>query len=367
MFVVASLMEGCVLCSLNMECHKKIENIIQFMLLNVAILAFYTWHEDNKRSNVELAFEFDKRWEEMITIIRKEIDEIEKESHDKKADIDVKKYLKKLEQTQGNLKFFLEKIKYYADKNVENSYIDIISILNKLEESATLIIDISDKNPEERNIVLKFYKENLEEIYTYIERTKIYKNSDEMKSRIDDIKNIIESCNENSTESSDDNPKSSKKLIGKSVGNVRYFKSTNESNILFTSRNWNGENSEKYGTWYTIPKTGERSLKETEDKDKGYYFIVREVDKNNEFPYLYISNKGLRELFKKKKMDTDDNYVHLYFNWYKDNYALGVTDERDAIELDKGTFELGKAKLVDGNLYKTKKFDTSSAKLVTID
>lgn len=30
------------------------------MILNVAGLAFYTWYEDNGRSNVELVFEFDK-------------------------------------------------------------------------------------------------------------------------------------------------------------------------------------------------------------------------------------------------------------------------------------------------------------------
>lgn len=40
-----------------------------FMILNVAGLAFYTWYEDNGRSNVELVFEFDKWLDEIIEII----------------------------------------------------------------------------------------------------------------------------------------------------------------------------------------------------------------------------------------------------------------------------------------------------------
>lgn len=110
LFVLSSLIELFLLIYWAIGCEKIIENIIQFMLLNVAILAFYTWYEDNRRLNIELVFEFDKRWDEIIKIIDDEFNKIKKEFADKKAEIEDRKYLNQLsslKRTQNKLKFLL--------------------------------------------------------------------------------------------------------------------------------------------------------------------------------------------------------------------------------------------------------------------
>ena len=144
-----------------------------------------------------------------------------------------------------------------------------------------------------------------------------------------------------------------KKLIGESVRNNRYFKSSDNLNLIFTSRNWNESNNDIYETWYTIPKEGKRSLEE----GKNYYFIVREMNEKNEFSYLYLSYENIKNLVNKKndtnnKLETDDNYIHFYFKWNKyDNDSL-VTDTRNNIKLKENTYELGKLQLKGKQLFK---------------
>ena len=358
LFVLSSLIELFLLIYWAIGCEKIIENIIQFMLLNVAILAFYTCYEDNRRLNIELVFEFDKRWDEIIKIIDDEFNKIKKEFADKKAEIEDRKYLNQLsslKRTQNKLKFLLEKINHYEDKNIKvKSYIDIYSVVNGIEEAVDLILDVKKLNSEPLKELLDLYKQNLGNINEYIKRIDSYKDSDKMTCTIDTlIENIDiytnEDTNEDTEVSTNSEDSESKILIGESVGNNRYFKSKDESNIILTSRNWNEEDNEKYVTWYRIPKKGKKSL----DDKKDYYFIVREANENNEFPYLYISNNNLKDLVQEKDIkNTDDNSIHFYFKWDKKNYELGVIDERNGITLEADKYELGKVQLRDEKLFK---------------
>ena len=331
---------------MNIEREKTIENMIQIMILIVAGSAFYTWYVDNKRSNVELVFQFDKRWDELIKIIGDECDEASAKVKQNLADNNNNKLLYRLEEPQERLKFFLEKIEYYGNKHVEKSYIDIVSIVKKIRKSVELLIDIVDIDSKEKDKVLALYRQNLVDRKYYIEATKIYKNPCKMCHQIDTTIEIIDYYNN----SDDSNLGGSENIIGKAVGYDRYFNSTDKSNILFTSRNWNEEDTEKYTTWYTIPKEGDRSW----DTGKNFYFIVREKNEKDEYPYLYIDNNKLIKLIKNiDKKDNNDKYIHFYFMWHKkyDNNKE-VYDARNDIWLGDETYELGKAKLEEGNLYK---------------
>ena len=337
---------------MNIEREKTIENMIQIMILIVAGSAFYTWYVDNKRSNVELVFLFDKRWDELIKIIGDECDEASAKVKQNLADNNNNKLLYRLEEPQERLKFFLEKIEYYGNKHVEKSYIDIVSIVKKIGKSVELLIDIVDIDSNEKAKVLNLYKHNLAHLKSYIEETKIYKNPGIMCDQIDTIIEIID--NNNNNNSDDSNLGGSENIIGKAVGNDRYFNSTDKSNILFTSRNWNEEDTEKYTTWYAIPKEGDRSW----DTEKNFYFIVREKNEKDEYPYLYISNNELIKLIEKieakDNMKKNDKYIHFYFTWYKkyDNNEE-VYDARNQIRLGDKTYKLGGAKLEKGKLYIT--------------
>lgn len=348
LFIVGGYM---ILKYMNIEREKTIENMIQIMILIVAGSAFYTWYVDNKRSNVELVFQFDKRWDELIKIIGDECDEASAEVKKNLANNNNSKFLEKLEEPQERLKFFLEKIEYYGSKHVEKSYIDIVSIVKKIGKSVELLIDIADIDSKEKGKVLDLYRHNLEAIKDYIKVTKIYKEPDELCHRIDNIIEIIDNYNNNSD---DCYLGTSKNIIGKAVGDARYFKSTDKLNVLFTSRNWNEEDTEKYTTWYTIPKEGDRSW----DTKKNFYFIVREKNEKNEYPYLYISNNELIKLIKnvneQDSIENNDKYIHFYFTWHKkyDNNK-GVYDSRNKMDLGDITYKLGKAKLKDDNLYIT--------------
>lgn len=94
MFVVLFIIEFVILIILGIEFEKIIEYMIQLMTLNVACYAFYTWYEDNRRSNVELIFAFDKSWDEIIEIIDDEFNKTKKEFAEKKADSEDKEYLR---------------------------------------------------------------------------------------------------------------------------------------------------------------------------------------------------------------------------------------------------------------------------------
>ena len=97
---------------------------------------------------------------------------------------------------------------------------------------------------------------------------------------------------------------------------------------------------------------------------KDYYFIVREANDKNEYPYLYINKDNFKNLInikqgekQDKKQDrnnksSDDNCIHFYFKWNKNGDTSKVTDERSDITLEDGTYELGKAKLENGSLIK---------------
>lgn len=250
---------------------------------------------------------------------------------------------------------FIVKINHYEDKNIKvKSYIDIYSVVNGIEEAVDLILDVKKLNSEPLKELLDLYKQNLGNINEYIKRIDSYKDSDKMTCTIDTlIENIDiytnEDTNEDTEVSTNSEDSESKILIGESVGNNRYFKSKDESNIILTSRNWNEEDNEKYVTWYRIPKKGKKSL----DDKKDYYFIVREANENNEFPYLYISNNNLKDLVQEKDIkNTDDNSIHFYFKWDKKNYELGVIDERNGITLEADKYELGKVQLRDEKLFK---------------
>lgn len=345
-----------------------VENLIQCMILNVAVLAFYTWNEDNKLSNIELVFEFDKRWDEIIKIIDEEFNSIKKEISDKKAEIEDNEYLAKLEllkETQIKLKFLLDKISYYesnifGNKTKIKSYIDFDYAINSIAEATNLIFEINISNIEVskgRRELLELYKQNLNGIKDYVNEIFVYKKDYNKIKDIDMIITDIESyikendSNGNYEEKIDNNKY--KKLIGESVRNNRYFKSSDNLNLIFTSRNWNESNNDIYETWYTIPKEGKRSLEE----GKNYYFIVREMNEKNEFSYLYLSYENIKNLVNKKNdtnnnLETDDNYIHFYFKWNKyDNDSL-VTDTRNNIKLKENTYELGKLQLKGKQLFK---------------
>ena len=371
-FIVLILIEFFIVWLLGMDCAKMIENMIQFMILDVAGLAFYTWYEDNRRSNVELVFAFDKRWDEIIEIIDDKFCKIKKEFAEKKADNENKDYLRQLKKTQDKLKFLLEKINYYEGKYAkEKSYIDLKSVIEGINEAVTLITDIENKNTEKTKNVLDLYKNNLENIKDYISRADIYSDANEI---IDNIKKIIEDINifenvndytneinhkENKTNKNDKEDCGSN-VIGESIGNNRYFKPGDELNhYVFTSRNWNDENNEYYGTWYRVPRPEGGVY-----SGKDYYFIVREANDKNEYPYLYINKDNFKNLInikqgekQDKKQDrnnksSDDNCIHFYFKWNKNGDTSKVTDERSDITLEDGTYELGKAKLENGSLIK---------------
>ena len=290
------------------------------------------------------------------SIIGDECDEASAEVKKNLANNNNSKFLEKLEEPQERLEFFLEKIEYYRNKHVEKSYIDIVSIVKKIGKSVELLIDIVDIDSKEKDKVLKLYRKNLADIKDYIEVTKIYKNPCKMCHQIDTIIEIIDNI-DNYNNIDDSNLGGSENIIGKAVGYDRYFNSTDKSNILFTSRNWNEEDAEKYTTWYTIPKEGDRSW----DMGKNFYFIVREKNEKDEYPYLYIRNNDLKNLIEKKeekeekeKKENNDKYIHFYFRWHKkyDNNKK-VYDARNHICLDDIiTYELGKAKLEEGNLYR---------------
>lgn len=373
-FTVLSTLEFCFFRYLNMTNEAIVENLIQCMILNVAALAFYTWNEDNKLSNIELVFEFDKRWDEIIKIIDEEFNSIKKEISDKKAEIEDTEYLAKLEllkETQIKLKFLLDKISYYegnifGNKTKIKSYIDFDYAINSIREATNLIFEINKSNIEVlkgRRELLELYKQNLNGIKNYVNEIFIYKKD---YNRINDIDMIITDIeyyieendkNENYEEKIDNEEKNDnnkyKNPIGNSVGNNRYFISIDNSNLMFTSRNWNESNNDIYETWYTIPKNGKRSIEE----GKGYYFIVREINEKNEFSYLYLSYKNIKNLVEEKNnannnSETDDNYIHFYFRWNKYDNGSIVTDTRNNIKLKENTYELGKLKLKGKQLFK---------------
>lgn len=185
-FFVLSTLEFCFFRYLNMTNETIVENLIQCMILNVAVLAFYTWNEDNKLSNIELVFEFDKRWDEIIKIIDEEFNSIKKEISDKKAEIEDNEYLNKLEllkETQIKLKFLLDKISYYegnifGNKTKIKSYIDFDYAINSIAEATNLIFEINISNIEVskgRRELLELYKQNLNGIKDYVNEIFVYK------------------------------------------------------------------------------------------------------------------------------------------------------------------------------------------------
>ena len=340
--------------------------MIQLFLLNVTILAFYTWHEDNKLSNIELAFEFDKRWDEIINTIEKEYNDVKEKIAKDKAEIEDNDYLvqlKLLKNSQQKLRFLLDKIKYYEGNFFEKkikSYIDFGSAITNISESADLIFEINKSNFEilnSRKELLNLYKDNLTEIKRYLDESDYRRNSSITKT-CEDIDITITNINEYIQESNSVRNKSKEKdniiiyntLIGKAVGNSRYFKPTDDSILIFTSRNWNEDNDNIYETWYSLPK---RCLQEKKD----YYFIVREPNEKDEYPFLRLRNNQLVEFVNRKsnkeKMDLapDENYIHFYFKWNKVLKDTNVKDTRSDIILEKGTYELGKAQLRDGQLF----------------
>lgn len=373
-FTVLSTLEFCFFRYLNMTNEAIVENLIQCMILNVAALAFYTWNEDNKLSNIELVFEFDKRWDEIIKIIDEEFNIIKKEISDKKAEIEDNEYLAKLEllkEAQIKLKFLLDKISYYegnifGNKTKIKSYIDFDYAIKSIKGATELIFEINKSNIEvskARRVLLELYKHNLHGIKKYVNEIFVYKKDYNKINDIDMIIADIESyINENDknenyeerigNEEKNDNNKY-KNPIGNSIGNNRYFISIDNANLMFTSRNWNESNNDIYETWYTIPKEGKRSLEE----GKGYYFIVREMNEKNEFSYLYLSSDNIKNLVEEKNItnnnsETDDNYIHFYFRWNKYDNGSMVTDTRNNIKLKENTYELGKLKLKGKQLFK---------------
>lgn len=373
-FTVLSTLEFCFFRYLNMTNEAIVENLIQCMILNVAALAFYTWNEDNKLSNIELVFEFDKRWDEIIKIIDEEFNSIKKEISDKKADIEDNEYLAKIEllkETQNKLEFLLRKIRYYegnifGNKTKIKSYIDFDYAINSIAEAANLIFEINISNNEVskgRRELLELYEQNLNGIKDYVDEISAYKKDynkiKDIDMIIEDIKSYIKvnDNNDNYKEKIDNEEKNDnnkyKNPIGESVGDNRYFKSKDKLNLIFTSRNWNESNNDIYETWYTIPQKGKRSLEE----GKNYYFVVREINEKNEFSYLYLSYKNIKNLVEEKNnankdSETDDNYIHFYFRWNKYDNGSIVTDTRNNIELKENTYELGKLKLKDNKLFK---------------
>lgn len=354
------LIEYFILWYLEIDREKMIENMIQLMILNVAGLAFYTWYEDNRRSNVELVFAFDRRWDEIIKIIDDELSKITKEFAKDKADNKNKEYLMQLKKTQNKLRFLLKKINYYEGKNIkEKSYIDLNSVVEGMNEAITLILD-TERNKKKIKEILDIYKNNLENIKDYINKTNIYTDDDQIIKNVEKVIEYIknfEDDNEDDTNDSENRTDINDKeacdgIIGTSVGNNRYFKPKADSNhYVYTSRNWNEEDNENYGTWYTIPKTGKGSV----NYKKDYYFIVREANEENLYPYLFIENGNLKKMIKKKNKTTGDNLIHFYFKWNKYDYTLKVTDERNGITLPKGKYELGEAELKGKTLYKISK------------
>lgn len=369
-FCILTFIEIIILVGFNFPLNTIIEHMIQLMLFNVALLAFFTWSEDNKISNLGLVFEFDKRWDETITLIDNEFNSIKENINEKKAEMKVEEYLKQLElleNTQKKLKLLLKKIEYYETQNTKlKSYIDIDSTVIGIRKAVNLISEINISSSEisiNKQNLLELYKNNLITIYEYVNKInseREYEEKDKIKELIFDIKSIIEenkndeNSNEDMHKDSDGNNANNKyqTLIGRPVGNNRYFvpSENNESSLIFTSRNWNEENEGKISTWYTVPKKDKKSIEENKD----YYFIVREENLNNEFPYIYISNEKLKELISKKKneaVENNDDYYHFYFNWDKNYNNSVVRDERAEIELEKGMYRLGWAKLIDKNLY----------------
>ncbi len=365
-FLILSFFEFFLLKYINIDSEKIIENMIQLFLLNVTILAFYTWHEDNKLSNIELAFEFDKRWDEIINTIEKEYNDVKEKIAKDKAEIEDNDYLvqlKLLKNSQQKLRFLLDKIKYYEGNFFEKkikSYIDFGSAITNISESADLIFEINKSTFEilnSRKELLNLYKDNLTEIKRYLDESDYRRNSSITKT-CEDIDITITNINEYIQESNSIRNKSNEKdniiiyntLIGKAVGNSRYFKPTDDSILIFTSRNWNEDNDNIYETWYSLPK---RCLREKKD----YYFIVREPNERSEYPFLRLNNNKLVELVKQKNseeestLESDENYIHFYFKWNKVLKNTSVKDTRNDITLEKGTYELGKAQLRDGQLF----------------
>ena len=365
-FLILSFFEFFLLKYINIDSEKIIENMIQLFLLNVTILAFYTWHEDNKLSNIELAFEFDKRWDEIINTIEKEYNDVKEKIAKDKAEIEDNDYLvqlKLLKNSQQKLRFLLDKIKYYEGNFFEKkikSYIDFGSAITNISESADLIFEINKSTFEilnSRKELLNLYKDNLTEIKRYLDESDYRRNSSITKT-CEDIDITITNINEYIQESNIIRNKSNEKdniiiyntLIGKAVGNSRYFKPTDDSILIFTSRNWNEDNDNIYETWYSLPK---RCLREKKD----YYFIVREPNERSEYPFLRLNNNKLVELVKQKNseeestLESDENYIHFYFKWNKVLKNTSVKDTRNDITLEKGTYELGKAQLRDGQLF----------------
>lgn len=251
------------------------------------------------------------------------------------------------------MKFLLEKMNYFEAKNKqEKSFIDFNSVVDGIDESVNLIFDLEKINSDKLKEIFYLYKKNLEDIKHYIGRTEIYRNTDIIAKIEKTIENI------DSYENADSQEKDSepiiadtykdyicnKKVIGISIGNNRYFKPrAGSNNYVFTSRNWNEEDADNYGTWYAIPDKVKNSMDENENKD--YYFIVREANERNEYPYLKITNENLKKLITEKNKTTNDNCIHFYFKWNKNNFNSKVTDERSGVPLPMGTYELGTAEL----------------------
>jgi hypothetical protein len=366
MFFVLSIIECFVLLVLNIECKKIIENMIQFMLLNIAALAFYTWNADNRRANIELAFEFDKRWEEKLTIIGEEFRLNDEEFHKELADKDLVKYLNDSTKNHKKIEFLLKKIEYYENKNpCITSYIDIGLLLELIIKELSLLANIvTDKALDKKTLnitngVIKLHNQNYNKIQNYIKKTGIYKDYvviNEIEHLLNDLNEIkIKDTNkEDVMDSTDSEVDVYTKEIGKAIGHNRYFKPSDKSIMISTSCNWNDDVT-KYGTWYAIPK----EVLKDETVKKDYYFVVREENERKEFPFLFMSNDNLKNLIEEKKnkcnengKKINDNLIHFYFQWNKNGDGGEVSDERSHIPLDANTYKVGKAKLKDdGKLY----------------
>ena len=251
------------------------------------------------------------------------------------------------------MRFLLEKMNYFEAKNKqEKSFIDFNSVVDGIDESVNLIFDLEKINSDKLKEIFYLYKKNLEDIKHYIGRTEIYRNTD-IISKIEKTIENIDSYENADSQEKDSEPIiadtykdfiCNKKVIGISIGNNRYFKPrAGSNNYVFTSRNWNEEDADNYGTWYAIPDKVKNSMDENENKD--YYFIVREANERNEYPFLKITNENLKKLITEKNKTTNDNCIHFYFKWNKNNLNSEVTDERSGVPLPMGTYDLGTAEL----------------------
>lgn len=122
---------------------------------------------------------------------------------------------------------------YFEGKNTqEKSYIDFNSVVDGIDESVSLIFDLEKINTEKLKEIFDLYKNNLDDIKYYIEKAKIYSDTDKIKEKIEKtIENInsyknIDSYEKDgeaiSTDTCNDG-RCNQNVIGVSVGNNRYI------------------------------------------------------------------------------------------------------------------------------------------------